>query len=226
MSAARGRRVHFATAEDVPASEAAVPSIGPVVFTVQLSGRNHVVDLSDLPCPRLVRGLAKALSRTAGDEGTQRTPRTVNLIVGRVRRFVEFVAATNADAAGSISLADVTPQLLDAYEHKLIEKYGQNSKLPYATMVDLIRLLKETQALNPGIFSSNMRARLGFSTTAAKSVMNPLEGAALANIGTSGSSRCMLGGSGRLGLLVLFGRDGVLSVLVAGVAVIVLLTAV
>lgn len=51
-------------------------------------------------------------------------------------------------------------------------------------------------------------------------------GAALANIGTSGSSRCMLGGSGRLGLLVLFGRDGVLSVLVAGVAVIVLLTAV
>jgi hypothetical protein len=36
----------------------------------------------------------------------------------------------------------------------------------------------------------------------------------------------MLGGSGRLGLLVLFGRDGVLSVLVAGVAVIVLLTAV
>jgi hypothetical protein len=175
MSAARGRRVHFAAAEDIPASDAAVPSIGPVVFTAQLSGSEHVVDLSDLPCPRLVRGLAEALSRTAGDEGTQRTPRTVNMIAGRVRGFVKFVAATNADVAGSIGLADVTPQLLDSYEHKLIERYGQNSKLPYATMVDLIRLLKETLALNPGIFSSNMQARLGFSTTAAKYVMNPLD---------------------------------------------------
>ena len=71
---------------------------------------------------------------------------------------------------------------------------------------------------------SDMPAGSGIAVTGytARSLM----GAALANIGTSGSSRCMLGGSGRLGLLVLFGRDGVLSVLVAGVAVIVLLTAV
>jgi hypothetical protein len=148
MSAARGRRVHFAAAEDVPAPEAAVPSLGPVVFIVQLSGTDHLIDLSDLPCPRLVRGLAEALSHTAGDGGTQRTPRTVDMITGRIRSFVRFAAATNADAADALSLADITPQMLDAYEHKLMADYGQKSKLPYASMVDVIRLLKEAHALN------------------------------------------------------------------------------
>ena len=171
MSAARGRRVQFAAAEDVPAPEAAVPSLGPVVFIVQLSGTDHLIDLSDLPCP----GLAEALSHTAGDGGTQRTPRTVDMITGRIRRFVRFAAATNADAADALSLADITPQMLDAYEHKLMADYGQKSKVPYASMVDVIRLLKEAHALNPGVFSSDMQARLGFSTTTARPVMNPLD---------------------------------------------------
>jgi hypothetical protein len=142
---------------------------------VQLSGTDHLIDLSDLPCPRLVRGLAEALSHTAGDGGTQRTPRTVDMITGRIRRFVRFAAATNADAADALSLADITPQMLDAYEHKLMADYGQKSKVPYASMVDVIRLLKEAHALNPGVFSSDMQARLGFSTTTARPVMNPLD---------------------------------------------------
>lgn len=175
MSVVRGRRVHFEATEDVPAAEARVPSIGPVIFTVQLGGNDHLIDLSALPCPRLARSLAEALSRTAGDGGTQRTPRSVDLIVDRIRKFVRFAAATDADGAGEFSLADVTPQMLDAYEHKLMATYGQKSKLPYATMVDVVRLLKEASALHPGVLSSDMLARLGFSTTTARPVRNPLD---------------------------------------------------
>ena len=175
MSAARGRRVHFEATEDVPAAKTGVPSIGPVIFTVQLGGTDHLIDLSALPCPRLTRSLAEALSRTAGDGGTQRTPRSVDLIADRIRKFVRFAAATDADDADEFSLTDVTPQMLDAYEYKLMAAYGQKSKLPYATMVDVVRLLKEANALHPDAFSSDMLARLGFSTTAARPVMNPLD---------------------------------------------------
>jgi len=175
MSAARGRRVHFEATQDVPAAETGVPSIGPVIFTVQLGGVDHLIDLSALPCPRLTRSLAEVLSHTAGDGGTQRTPRSVDMIADRIRKFVRFAAATDADGADEFSLTDVTPQMLDAYEYKLMAAYGQKSKLPYATMVDVVRLLKEANALHPGIFSSDMLARLGFSTTTARPVQNPLD---------------------------------------------------
>ena len=109
MSAARGCRVHFEATEDVPAAKTGVPLIGPVIFTVQLGGTDHLIDLSALPCPRLTRSLAEALSRTAGDGGTQRTPRSVDLIADRIRKFVRFAAATDADDADEFS-APMSPR--------------------------------------------------------------------------------------------------------------------
>jgi hypothetical protein len=55
--------------------------MGPVRFTARLADQDYHVDLSGLACPRLARGLARALSSIAGEEGTQRSPRTLAMTV-------------------------------------------------------------------------------------------------------------------------------------------------
>jgi hypothetical protein len=175
VSAGCGRRVRFPVAEENPAGHAAVPSIGPVVFSVRLGGVDHHIDLSDLPCPRLVRRLAQALTTFAGEDGTQRSPRTVHATAARIRDFVTFIAAAETAGAGGFGLEDLTPGLLDAYEHRLLAGYGDKSKLPYAAMVDVVHLLKVAHRQHPAALGIDMQARLGFSTTAARSVTNPLD---------------------------------------------------
>ena len=71
----RGRKVRFDAAGGAGEPPEPVPAIGPVVFTVVFGGTGKVVDLSDLPCPRLVRPLAAALASISGDHGTVRTCR-------------------------------------------------------------------------------------------------------------------------------------------------------
>ena len=71
-ASSRGRRVVFSPTSDVVASDVdPVSRIGPVVFTVHVDGRDHLVDWSDLPCPRLTRSLADVLRRSVQDEGTR-----------------------------------------------------------------------------------------------------------------------------------------------------------
>lgn len=175
MSAGPGHRVRFPIAEEAGADRSVVPSIGPIVFCLRLRGLDHQVDLSDLPCPRLVRWLAQALSFVAGEDGTQRSPRTMSTSVSRIRSFVAFIAAVEPRATESFGLEDLTPELLDTYEHTLLTEYGDESKLPYASMVDVIHLLKVVHAQHPGAFGIEMQARLGFSTTTATPVKNPLD---------------------------------------------------
>ena len=72
-SGARGRWATFPAEDQLPAAPPPVPSVGPVVFTVCLDGRELAVDLSDLPCPRLVRPLAEVLRDRAGEDGRSRS---------------------------------------------------------------------------------------------------------------------------------------------------------
>lgn len=174
MTSGRGRRVRFSAVADVPEATRSVPSIGPVVFTIRLGGEDHQVDLSDLPCPRLVRRLAEALTTIAGEDGTQRSLRTLRMTLSGIRRFVTFVAGQRPDARG-FDLPDLAPGMLDAYENQLLVDYGPDSRLPYTAMVDVVHLLKVTHDQHPDAFTIDMQARLGFSTTTARHVINPLD---------------------------------------------------
>ena len=70
-----------------------MPAIGPVVFTVAFGGTPVTVDLSDLPCPRLVRPLAAALASISGDHGTVRTfDPDFRQKVRHLREFAGFAA--------------------------------------------------------------------------------------------------------------------------------------
>lgn len=167
--------MRFPAPEQMPAPPQPVAAIGPVVFSVRFDGREHHYDLSDLPCPRLVRHLARALTAVAGEGGTQRTQGSLHLTVGWVRRLVCFAAAANPDSAADFDLADLTPQLLEDFEDALLAQYGPDSRQPYTQIVCLLRLLRMAQEEHPEAFGIEMQTRLGFSTVTARQVDRPLD---------------------------------------------------
>ncbi|MEV0036434.1 hypothetical protein [Streptomyces sp. NPDC050804] len=169
------RRIRFPTVVDTPAAADLVPSIGPVVFTVDLSGSPEYIDLSGLPCPRLARALATALAEVISLPGSLRDRSAVRYVVKRVREFVQFTAAALPESADDLLLGDLEPDLLDAFELRLIARYGEASKEPYLTMTYLVRLLKLVHEAHPAAFDAAFHARLGFTSASANRATKPLD---------------------------------------------------
>ncbi|WP_432036958.1 hypothetical protein [Streptomyces cucumeris] len=169
------RRVRFPAAVETPAAAEPVPTIGPVIFTVDLNGSPESIDLSGLPCPRLTRALGTALAEVVSAPGTLRDRNGVRYVVKRIREFVQFTAAALPDSAADLRLSDLEPDLLDAFETRLIAQYGESSKEPYLTMTYLVRLLKLVHAAHPDAFGAAFHARLGFTSASAHRASKPLD---------------------------------------------------
>ncbi|OII65212.1 hypothetical protein BJP40_17700 [Streptomyces sp. CC53] len=169
------RRVRFPAVVETPAAAEPVPTIGPVIFTVDLNGSPESIDLSGLPCPRLTRALASALAEVVSAPGTLRDRNGVRYVVKRIREFVEFTAAALPGSASDLRLSDLEPDLLDAFETRLIAQYGGTSKEPYLTMTYLVRLLKLVHEAHPDAFGAAFHARLGFTSASAHRASKPLD---------------------------------------------------
>ncbi|WP_200263398.1 hypothetical protein [Streptomyces sp. HSG2] len=169
------RRVRFPAAVETPAAAEPVPTIGPVIFTVDLNGSPESIDLSGLPCPRLTRALGTALAEVVSAPGTLRDRNGVRYVVKRIREFVQFTAAALPDPAADLRLSDLEPDLLDAFETRLIAQYGETSKEPYLTMTYLVRLLKLVHEAHPDAFGAAFHARLGFTSASAHRASKPLD---------------------------------------------------
>lgn len=153
-----------------------VPVIGPIAFTARFSGHEHPFDFSDLPCPRLTRHLAQAISEVVGEDNSQKSVRTAHTTVKVVRNFVEFAATAEPDIAEVFDLDDLTPELLEAYECKLQAHFGDESREPYSQMALITMVLRRAGEHRPGAFDVEMEARLGFtSLTAVFAVSKPLD---------------------------------------------------
>ncbi|NRQ33908.1 hypothetical protein HII36_18910 [Nonomuraea sp. NN258] len=159
----------------MPPEPVPVPAVGPIVFSARFRGQEATFDLSDLPCPRLVRHLAWALSGIAGDTGSQRSEATVKDSVRAVRSFAEFVAAAHSSTAEKFDLEDLTPALLEGYEGRLLTHYGDKRPTPYSTTVRVIQLLRLAAEENADKVSMEMQTRLSLTSTLAGRVDNPLD---------------------------------------------------
>jgi hypothetical protein len=123
----------------------AVPAIGPVVFSLDFDRQCHVIDLSDLPCPRLVRAMAAQLASIGGRDGTVRGWPGFSQMVTHLRSFVVFAAAAEPGVADELGLDGLQPELLEAFENHLAVSYPQASGEPHLYMpvrLDLRRLRK------------------------------------------------------------------------------------
>lgn len=178
MSARRGQRVRFPSAEQMLATPPPVPQVGPVVFSLLFGGQLHTVDLSDLPCPRLTRRLAQALVGLGGDDNTMRYLDGFKQTVAQVRRFVCFVAEVqSADAdADDFDVPHLAPDLLAAYEQRLLARHGTTSTEPHRGMAKLVRLLRKVYDNDPGSFEPALQARIGYASTSAETTIGtPLD---------------------------------------------------
>jgi hypothetical protein len=160
----RGRRVVFApTSEVVAADVDPVPRIGPIVFTVHVDGRDHLLDWSALPCPRLTRCLAEVLRRSVQDDGTRGSWHGVLNAARHLRGFVQFIAAVEVPAADQFGLADLEPEHLDAFEQALLVQHGPDSTQPYAAMAHVTQALRAAAAVEPERVTAELAARIRFN---------------------------------------------------------------
>jgi hypothetical protein len=194
VSRRRGHAVRFPASEELPEPPAAVTAIGPIVFSLVFDGQQRSIDLSDLPCPRLVRPLARALAGIGGQDATVRAWAGFARMVKHLRAFVAFAAAAEPMLACDLELDDIEPELLEAFEAKLAAGYDQGSSEPHVCMRTVVRLLRLAGEAAPAVLSVNMQARVGFATTTAfqprprpldaypLGVFEAIEAAALADI--------------------------------------------
>lgn len=138
-------------------------AIGPVVFSLTFDGRARTIDLSDLPCPRLVRALAGALAGIGGQDGTVREWDGFAAMVKHLRAFVTFAAAVGPGA--DLGLGDVEPELLEAFETRVAAGYGAGSSQPHEWMRTVVRLLRLAGQDAPGALSVSVQGRIGYATT-------------------------------------------------------------
>lgn len=148
----------------MPAPPEPVPSLGPVVFSVRFNGIERQVDLSGLPCPRLVRPLARTLTELGGEDSSLGSWEAFRRFVTDVRTFVTFVARVESDRADQFDLDDLEPALLDAFEATLIQDHGQGSDQPYLVLLNVVRMLRLVREAQPDVFDAAMSARIGFAT--------------------------------------------------------------
>jgi hypothetical protein len=156
--------VRFPGPEDLPPEPETVPAVGPVVFTAAFSGGvEKRWDLSGLPCPRVVRHLALALSQLAGVENGQTYVGTTDAYVRTLTEFVTHLASVR-EAGAVLDLEDLVPEFLDSFEDTLAARYGEASPTPYGRMQQLVKLLRLVQDDHADKLKPAMQARLGFTT--------------------------------------------------------------
>ncbi|WP_327335682.1 hypothetical protein OG384_03100 [Streptomyces sp. NBC_01324] len=155
--------MRFPEPQDLPPEPEPVAVVGPVVFTAAFSGGvERRFDLSGLPCPRVVRHLARALSHLAGVENGQNYVGTTDAYARSLTEFVTHLAG-QAGAGVDVDLGDLVPEFLDSFETSLVSRYGEASVTPYGRMQQVVKLLRLVQEDHPDKLSPAMQARLGFT---------------------------------------------------------------
>jgi hypothetical protein len=138
------------------------------VFVLRFDGVEQGVDLSDLPCPRLVRPLAAALASIGGDDGEVHTlSPDFRQMVRHLRDFAGFAAAWDGCEvpAERLGLAELSPELLDDYEADLLARFGESGTRVQVFMHTVVRLLRLAGEADQEALSAQLVGRLGYSTT-------------------------------------------------------------
>jgi hypothetical protein len=168
--------VRFPASSELADEPEPVPVVGPVVFTLRFRGIERSVDLSDLPCPRLVRPMAAALASIGGDDGVLRTWNPdFQQMVRHLRAFVVFAASRASDRVAQLALADLTPRTLHDFEADLLARFGSDGKQVESFMRTVVRLLRLAGRADPRLLTAPMQGRLGYTTSGPSRSGKPLD---------------------------------------------------
>jgi len=162
VSGRRGRRAVFADDEQA-AETGSVTKLGPVVFTVRFRDGERTIDWSALPCPKLARPLAQALTEMGGQDGTIRYWPSFLSAAGYTRDFIQMVAASTGDPHG-LSLGDLTAGHVDAFEDKMTARFAAGAHAPYVAMGYLVRTLRRAGENAPGELGPGIESRIAYAS--------------------------------------------------------------
>ncbi|MGW3199204.1 hypothetical protein ACWDBD_32485 [Streptomyces sp. NPDC001118] len=172
-SGARGRWADFADDLTAPGSAESLTAVSPLSFPVVFDGTEHLVDLSDLPCPGLARAVVPALRAAAARRSSWSSYRG---LLDPLRAFLAFVAAAEPEHAADLEPDDLEPDHVDAFEAALLRTHGEDSRVPHAQLVALVHVLREVHEEDPGSFSDELLGRVGFASHAqAVTTSQPLD---------------------------------------------------
>lgn len=135
-----------------------------LVVRVESGGWSTSIDLSDLPCARLVRPLAEAVAQIMGPDGTSRCKERGWQLARPVRRFAQFVDTRYPGRGPRIGLGDLTGDDLDAFEQEQVERYAEGSREPRVLMEALTQLMREAERLHPGLLGEDLRRRVAYAS--------------------------------------------------------------
>ncbi|MFE2998035.1 hypothetical protein ACFXG4_23860 [Nocardia sp. NPDC059246] len=131
------------------------------VFTVRFPNeRECTVDLSAAACPQVARELAGAMWQLAQVGGRVRSRSTTHAYLTGIRKFDEFLTAATEDPA-QLTLADVTPQLLDRFEAQMYA-HAPAPRTAFGYLTKVVALLRQLRDLRPAVLHPDMPARLRF----------------------------------------------------------------
>jgi hypothetical protein len=165
MTVSRGRRRAQFPGPAAPAEAVAVhagKNLDPLAFSLAFpDGPGCPVDFTEAACPRLIRPLLTALRQQSQVGGRIRSRGTAYSYMGALRKLDAFVAA-RVPRAAEMTMNDLSPDLLDAFESHLTEE-APNPRTGYGFFLNVIALLRHLRDSSPGLLHPAMPARLRFA---------------------------------------------------------------
>jgi hypothetical protein len=168
MPVSRGRR-RARFPEPAAGVEAAIAPPGaelaPLAFSLAFpDGPGCPVDFTAAACPRLMRPLLAALRREARVGGRIGSRATAYSYAGSLRKLDAYLAG-RVPRPAEMALADLSPDLLDAFEIHLAGGVP-NPRTGYGFFLNVIALLRHLRDSEPGSLHPAMPARLRFTVVA------------------------------------------------------------
>jgi len=164
MPVSRGRRRVRFPAPVAAAWPAARPDgeLVPLAFSLVFPGRPGCeVDFTGAACPRVMRALLTALRRESKVGGRVGTRSTAYSYIGSLRKLDAFLAG-RVPRPAEMTLADLSPGLLDAFEFQLTGEVP-NPRTGYGFFLNVVALLRHLRDSEPGSLHPAMPARLRFA---------------------------------------------------------------
>src|SRR5260370_17575 len=110
------RHVSFPAVPDRPMDQVPVP-LAPLDMILRFSeGRQYPVYLSKEPCQALARELLMALASLCNFGGTVNSPGRAHVYVSSIRKFVRYLSARSSPQECTLTVSDLTPHDLEAFE--------------------------------------------------------------------------------------------------------------
>lgn len=136
--------------------------------------RHYAVYLTKEPCQALARELLTALVALCNFGGTVNSPGRAHVYISSIRKFVRYLSARSSPQECTLTVSDLTPQDLAAFEDSLRGRATREESVsPYAWIGALVHLLRWWRETHPERLTVALQERLTYFTNGPRGHSTP-----------------------------------------------------